>query len=257
MTTAPITVLEWTYEPKGFFEESCNLPFSDGEIAIAAGVARGEFGAERYDEGQCFRDSAQEFLDSAFLAQQVQVHQHFTLSKAVAAREHADGRRDCTVFLKPVALTMSLGQIDVIVQDEHGNVTTDTKAERLQRQVGFHSKIMHLIPLHSEIKRMLQSFRNALNDPDNFLIHLFEIRETVVCYVQKPPVQHQQVNVSASDWSKFGRLANDEPLLEGRHRGKRSELRKATSEEVRWALCFGQCLIEGYVQLLDDNEKIK
>jgi len=41
------------------------------------------------------------------------------------------------------------------------------------------------------------------------------------------------LGITSADWKMLGRLANEEPLLEGRHRGKKiEELRPATQEEL-------------------------
>ena len=248
MTATAITILEWTYEPKFFFEEPFELTFSGGEIAISAGIARGEFDSLHYDEGKVFQYSTQEFLRSAFLAQQVQVHQPFTISQTAMAREHSDGRRDASIFVDSAVMTVSVGTVDLVHRDGDGNVLADTKAERLQRHANFRRDITNLVPQDIALKRMLQSFSNALSDRDNLLIHLYEIRETLSSKFSDERVACATVRVSSGDWSKFGRLANKEPLLEGRHRGKHLGLRKATTDEANWALNFGQSLIEGYVQ---------
>ena len=74
MNEVPKTVLEWNYQPKGFFETPCELVISDGNISIGDGVARGEFDAKYYDLGVDFRNDVHERLVLAFQAQQVQVH---------------------------------------------------------------------------------------------------------------------------------------------------------------------------------------
>lgn len=81
MTDIARSVLEWTYQPKSFFEEKTTLYHADGFIEIGEGKARGEFGADRFEQGEAFCNSAHEILNAAFLAQQIQVHQPYTLGK--------------------------------------------------------------------------------------------------------------------------------------------------------------------------------
>ena len=58
--------------------------------------------------------------------------------------------------------------------------------------------------------------------------------------------------ISQSDWSWFGNLCDEEPLRQGRHRGKKySELRDATDDELSRARGIAQAMIEGYLRYLD------
>ena len=94
---------------------------------------------------------------------------------------------------------------------------------------------------------MLQSFNNALNDNENFLIHLYEMRDALAAEFGGEGSACNAVKVSKAEWSDFGRMANEDPLLEGRHRGKRHKLRRATQDEFEHATKFCQKLVEGYV----------
>lgn len=62
----------------------------------------------------------------------------------------------------------------------------------------------------------------------------------------------KEIGISASEWSQFGKLANDEPVREGRHRGKNiGPLRNATADELNTARKFTKKLILEYLKLLD------
>lgn len=248
MTDVARTVLEWTYEPKNFFEEKIALIHPHGSIEIAEGKARGEFDAVHFNKGAVFCNSMHAFLQAAFLAQQTQVLQPYALTQPTLARVYPNGKRDTSVFLESAVMVLSIGTLDVIISDENGNITSDSKAERLKKQALFRAHVGQILPQDIALKRMLESLRNALEDRDNLLIHLYEIRETLNAEFSGEKAARIAVAVSSGDWSKFGRLANVEPLLEGRHRGKHTTLRKASLDESTWALQFGQRLIEGYVQ---------
>jgi hypothetical protein len=248
MTGITRTVLEWTYQPKSFFEEKTNLYHDEGFIEIGEGTARGEFGADRFDQGEAFSNSAHDILNATFLMQQILVHQPYILGKPALSRVHPDGKRDVSIFVESVVMVMSVGTVDMIVRDANGNITSDSKAERLGKQARIRAHVARILPHDITMKRMLQSFRNAIEDRDNLLIHLYEIRETLSTEFSGEKAAREALRVSSGDWSKFGRLANDEPLLEGRHRGKHAALRKANQDETVWALEFSQRLIEEYVQ---------
>src|SRR5690606_37338503 len=200
-----------------------------GKVSIGDGNVRGEFEPTRYQEGRDFRDLVHRAVTNRFLAQQVQTHEHFDLSAAAMTCEHADGRRDVTAFIEPLALKLSVGQIDVVLTDAQGNIVQDTKAERLAKQEKFRTDVADLLPADLTLKRMLQSFNTALRDKDNLFIHLYEIREALTSEFGDGRQARETINLSQSQWSRFGRLANEDPLQEGRHRGNHVTLRRATS----------------------------
>lgn len=247
MTTCAKTILEWTYEPQGFFEVPFELTFLEGQISISKGGVRGEFDGSCYDQGLEFRERIHAHVSSVFLAQQVQVPQYFKLSVASMAREYADGRRDVTAFIEPIRLKISMGRADVIIRSADGEIVQDTRAERLQKQQDFRESVAALAQGNDVLKRVLQSFSTALSDPDNLLIHLDEIRETFKTEYGSDKSAQEALNVTSKSWSRFGALANNEPLKEGRHRGRHRKLRPATKSEIEHALSFSQELIEKYV----------
>jgi hypothetical protein len=248
MTAAARTVLEWTYEPSNFFEEQTRIAYEEGGIEIGAGIARGTFGPERYEQGELFRNKMHKILNSYFLSQQIFSRQPYTLEKPNLVLEHADGRRAISLTLESVVLVTSFGSLDITATDADGNIIADSKADRLERQAQFREQVATILPHDAALRRMLQSFRNAMDDQDNLLVYLFEIRDALVGEFSDAATVRAAVKVSNADWRKFGQLANDEPLQEGRHRGKHATLRSASADESAWAIEFGRRLIEGYVQ---------
>lgn len=244
------TVLEWTYEPDALFEEPCTLSCLGGEISISEGKVRGEFDGSYYDQGREFRDRVHAYVYAQFMAQQVQMQRDFHLSKASMARECPNGRRDVTAFPQPLIMTAVVGRADITIRDSDGNVVQDTKVERRNKQREFRNDVARLLPNDLILRRMLQSYRTALSDKENMLIHLHEVREALVTECGGDSTNAKSLlDVSSSDWSRFGRLANNEPVREGRHRGRHVELRPAPKSEIEWALEFSKELIEKYVRL--------
>lgn len=240
------TVIEWTYEPVLYFEVPLTLEFADGEIDLQEGVARGVFSASHYRKRN-FRDSAHDFLRSRFLAQQVQVHKPFKLSVGIMSREHPDGRKDATAFIDTLVMRMEVKTPDIVLRDKKGNIVTDTKAERIEKHKSFGGNAVQRFQHDPLLKRMFQSFDSAVNDSDNSLIHLYEIREAVMVAYENERVARNALGVSKPVWNLLKRRANHEPLREGRHRGKHNELRKMTNEELAQSIRTAQAIIEGYL----------
>ena len=56
---------------------------------------------------------------------------------------------------------------------------------------------------------------------------------------------------NTNEWSRFGRLSNNEPLSQGRHRGNfPGKLRSATDEELVEARTFARKLLLAFLQYL-------
>jgi len=101
------------------------------------------------------------------------------------------------------------------------------------------------------LRRALLSYETALADPENALVHLYEVRDAVVTHFGSETNTRKVLGVSKTQWSDFGRLANDEPVREGRHRGKHSDLlRSATHKELEVAFIFAGELIRSLVHAL-------
>ncbi|WP_336979881.1 hypothetical protein [Altererythrobacter fulvus] len=247
MTDETRTILEWTYTPKEYFEVPITVSFSGGSIELSNGNASGEFDGRFYTEGREFRDRADAFLRSQFRAQLVKSLKPFTLNHAGFYRRHPDGRTDACAFPETVVIRFFSTSPDMISRDAAGNIIQDTRAERLADRAKFRAAIACLYETDRVLKRMLDSIENALRDPDNFLIHLYEVRDALASEFGSDAQAKAALTISSADWSKFGRMANEDPLLEGRHRGKRDNLRKATQDEIDWARKFCGTLIEGYV----------
>lgn len=79
---------------------------------------------------------------------------------------------------------------------------------------------------------LLNSYEAAINDPANELIHLYEIRDALVAKFGKEKAAKQTLGINKDQWDIIGRVANSEPLRQGRHRGKNadcSEIRQRLS----------------------------
>ena len=248
MSPDPVTVLDWSYVPHDFFEEHTELVLADGAISISGGTARGQFDGSRYAEGRAFRDRVHDELMHFFLAQQIMVATPFTLSAASLARLHSDGRRDLTMLAEPGRYLTSGAAVDSIRTNAQGTVVQDTKAERLQSQQQFRDKALQLCATDHVMRRLLQMFNNAFNDPENRFIHLYDIRDCLVKELNGGALVKTKLGISTTDWSRFGKLANYDPLTEGRHRGDHLTLRNASADEIAFATGFARKLIEQYVQ---------
>jgi hypothetical protein len=79
----------------------------------------------------------------------------------------------------------------------------------------------------------LNSYKAAVDDPANELVHLYEIRDALAGHYGGDAAARAKLGISEKEWKRLGILANDAPLKEGRHRGRHSKkLRHATAAEL-------------------------
>jgi hypothetical protein len=95
---------------------------------------------------------------------------------------------------------------------------------------------------------MLESYGRSLDDPEHALFHLYEIRDAARTHFNGDDVRRRRLAIPRTDWSDLGRLANDEPPIEGRHRGRHSALRNATQGELAAAREVARIIIEAFAQ---------
>ena len=102
---------------------------------------------------------------------------------------------------------------------------------------------------------MLASHHAAVHDPANELVYLYEIREALATHFGGEAKVRAILPISASDWSRLGQLANDQPLRQGRHRGKRiGELRDANETEIKEVRRIALVMIEAYLDYLENQQ---
>ena len=242
---------EWQFTPPDAFEEPTELSCLNYRVSVDKGRATLRVSLEGGQPAwEGLGNELHESLYAHFLAAQVLSHDPFTLSKPSYARIRSDGGRDIFVTVEGAILCARVGRLDAAVTVS-GEVVRDDRRERINRRkmLGA-SAVSHLgdVVLNS----ILRSYMAAVNDPRNELIHLYEIRDALSDRFEGQAQATAALGVSGSAWSTLGRLADGEPLREGRHRGKfPGDLRDATEAELDKARGIARDLVIGYVSYLD------
>jgi hypothetical protein len=78
---------------------------------------------------------------------------------------------------------------------------------------------------------MLRSWSRSTSDPGNELLHLYEVRDALAKHCSGEKGARAALGISGGDWSYIGRLADAEPIEQGRHRGRHPFRRNATGAE--------------------------
>ncbi len=252
MEPTEIVVLEWTFSPPDYFEDRIDLKRDNYEMVIDRGKVEARIRPEVYDKIPSTRDDLCVALNDRFLGVQLLTHRPYELSKASMYRLHPDGRKDITVFVEPLVVELSMGAPDIIVKDKDGNVISDSRKDRIEKKKELADLAEKYRRIDPTAASLLQSYQAAVNDPNNELVHLFEIRDAVSKKFGGESAARDALKISSTQWSRFGHLANDEPLKQSRHRGKSpGTLRDATETELMEARNIARRLVEAYLEYLE------
>ena len=144
--------------------------------------------------------------------------------------------------------------VDVRITDPAGAVGRDTKIERADDKANAGELLHKHRDRDDTLRAIAASHANAVDDPNNELVHLYEIREALKGRFQSESKARSALGVTQARWSRFGQLCNDEPLRQGRHRGKfaaSAALRNATEAELHEARSISTEPVRSYLTYLD------
>jgi len=244
-------VLEWKYSPPDYFESHIEIKDDDYALVIANGKAEAKIDSAVYDATPSMRDTLNDMLNSRFLGVQLCNHKVYALSSPDTVYAHTDGHKNRIVELKGTIKCKSKVKGDVVVCDKDGNVVADSKRDRIEKVNG----IANLVSKHHKdatLMSLLKSHDASLRDPDDELVHLYEIRDALCFKFGNEDATRSALKIPKSELSRFRQLCNDEPLRQGRHRGKKYEtLREATVAELSQVRAISVSMIKAYVHYLE------
>lgn len=247
-------VLEWCYSPKDYFEEPFRRNRDHYELEIDNGRATATVSPQEYERNRSISEEIQNELRDLFAGVQIVTHSPYELSEYTMYREHPDGKKDVTVFPKPGKLVFTSGTLDFRVTNAAGNVVTDTRAERVREKQMFAELMAEYRRRDATAEFIVGSYDAAVRDPGDELVHLFEIQETLGRRFGGERDACSALQISYSKWKYLRKLANSEPLRQGRHRGKHSgQLRDATRDELAEARRVAKTMIRSYFNYLKEN----
>jgi hypothetical protein len=246
------TELEWAYQPTDFFEGPYGHATADFKLTVSEGRVLVTLVTPHDPVPNSIEDDVTALVAGIFHVRQLQSHGSYSL-EGPTIYQHSGGRKSVAIRLRGVlAIAASVARGDIIVRDPAGNVVHDSKAERITRQMAELDAAAPTLARTPIGQSMFASYARAVADAENELIHLYEIRETLVHYYGGEAAARAGLGISKVNWRRFGELANVEPLEQGRHRGKhplgrRRRATKAELDEARnlvkaWIFQFAQTL---------------
>ena len=242
----------WTFEPTNYLDE---MPIDEhgecSEITCKAGSITARVQIDKPGASEHARDALHEWILNKFRARQLISGGNYKIEPPTRRVIHHDGRVDYTLFVDSIGHLQFIGsQVDLIVRDANGNVISDTRADR-QAHV---RKLGAGLDRHADdalVKQILASIKGSHDDPDDALVHLFEVCDALSKRFGGEARALKELRFQKRRWNELARLANDEPIKEGRHRGKHSPLKPASSDQLRVAREVARELLEAYLAYID------
>jgi len=189
-------------------------------------------------------------LEHLFIGAQLLTTKSFRLSASSVYNQKATGERHLFVEVADVICVADVSA-DLRITDKDGNVIADSRAERIERTQSLAGLAADYGPSDAVAGKILRSHRSAIDDPDNSLVHLYEICDALAKRFGGERKAQQTLGIKRA-WKQLGRLANNEPLRQGRHRGcTLTELRDATKAETDAAFAAAREMIVSYLRHID------
>jgi len=247
--------LEWKYTPVNYFEEPINIKGDGFQLSISDGVALAKIEPLLHSRKPEIKEELTRLIENRLHALQIISHRDFTLSKPSRTDLKEDGTRGIFLQIDELAIATSICPVDLIIRDKNGNIVTDTKQERVDRQNWFAETVDKYRTMDVTLDQMLKSYQMAVKDPKDELVHLYEIRDALSSRFRNRKNAIKALGIIEKEWGIIGDLADNQPLKEGRHRGKNAgTLRPAEKHELEMARKSVVNLVEKYLILLETKK---
>jgi hypothetical protein len=221
--------IRWTYQPKDFFEFEPQLGIGwvvrDGEASL---TLNNENYLERYESSA---KNAENFLKAWFNASAIIANKTYTLLPPAIEEYSSNGQKQVKVNISGVACIVAAPQIDILIKDEAGNITTDTREERKAKT---HKLYQLLSKNYSDpyALKVLKSRLEAIKDVQNEFVHLREITEALKEKYGDYQKAAFNLRLPIPEWRALERIINESEINRSPHRGQSITNREPTNEEL-------------------------
>lgn len=247
-------VLQWNFSPARYFEEMVDTVCHGHMMTMTDGKVETKINAEIFAASPSLREKLHNCLNAQFLVQQLFTHKPYTLSQPVKIIVHQDGKKDYFLELEPATFKVTGGSVEFRISDKNGRIIADSRGERIETIKRFREQfILHTVD--ELLPVLLQSYDAAVKDPNDELVHLYEIRDALSNKFGGEANAKATLAIAHPTWSRLGQLCNHEPLNQGRHRGKKARevLRDARADELTEARDIARTMIEAYLRYLSSH----
>jgi hypothetical protein len=202
-------------------------------------------------ELEALRDDLHRRLKVRCQAAQLFEHRRCSLSLPTTLHRSSHGQSDTMILVDTVQVHIEPGRVNMLTVAADGTVVQDTEQDRIRAR----AQMAQLAAKHCSdavVTSLFKSYEAAVQDPAKELVHLYEIRDALSARFGGEGGARQELGLTRAQWSELGRLANDEPIIQGRHGGKHFDsLRNATQAELDLARSLAKAMVEAYLGYLD------
>lgn len=240
-------LIEWTYMPKSFLEDTHELGFCDNIIHFKHGLITLEMNEKMIKLHHDLISDAEEIIKKYLDGISIQSHCIYKLSRKATKYLDENGQiKKLSVGIISVGSGSSAGNLDIQITEKGGTIRYDSKKERIAKNK-FWGKLTSDVKAEDQV--LLRMYSNAIKEPENELIHLFEILEYISEKFGGRDKARKKLSILKSDINTFATIVNDPHIKEGRHRGKKADkLRRASPEELKFARRIAKKLMSKYLK---------
>lgn len=247
-------LVQWAFTPGDFFEDAVTIRHGGCAYVITSGRVEARIPGNLDEPATAaLVQQLEEALHGYFLAAQLVRQRRYELSRDAVIELRPDGTRNVHIEVGEAVMVIEGHAPRVVIKGLNETVKYDSEAESIGRTKSLAELMGKHFASDAVLASMMRSFDAAMRDPDNELVHLYEIRDAVKGLISRDGAK--SLGVAKDALSRFGTLCNAEPVRQGRHRGSHAgfELRDATECELQEARSTASALIEGYARQLEDG----
>ena len=167
-------ILEWTYLPSDYFEETVSISRDNYKVIIQDGKVEAKLELLEYEHDPNIKDIIEDALNHRFRGIQLLTHREYQLSYAGRYRVHPDGHRDIFITVPTVKLKVSASLADIVITHKDGTFY-DSRKERIEKKANLANLAEKHGPRDSIARSLLKSYDMSIRDPDNELVHLYNL----------------------------------------------------------------------------------
>jgi len=247
--------LEWSYKPPDYFEERIVWNRENYSVEIADGRIIAQMNAGFFDSITDIRNLLTRELNDFFGSALPISRRAFEICRGSISRIWPDGRRDTTLEVQPALHIMTGMNVDLIHTSANGKVIYDSRRSRIEATKALAELSSRYAPTDPTVSRILDSFDAAVRYPGSVFVYLYEVWEALQTKFHGDKKARRALGIIKDDRSILTRLADEEPVSQGRHRGKFArKLREATADELNEVWTIARDMFEKYLNYLNKRD---
>jgi hypothetical protein len=251
--------LEWPLEPIDFFLEPFTFNINGRKGVIEFGKVTVELEKNDFDDNGTvyivFLESLDLQVKSCINLLQFKTDIKFNLKKYSLHSILKEGNLTTTIYPEPIRLNISSGEPDLIITNNIGVEVLNSNLAKLE-DLSNCMTLFNTKGITDDIMvSILNSYDRSLSNPNISLMGLYEIRDALVSKFKNETRARTELGISKKAWQRFGIIANELPLLQSRHLGKKinESRRNITPEELTEIRAISTQMIEKYLLFLNKS----